>query len=160
VVKMKRKTPAGIRVLRVISIAITIVVMLLIGSVVYSAYEDYSGVTRDFGSSGSGQVTAVQQGTAELVSLNVTIPNKGLFTLNVTVTCTDQNPNIACDRATVSVPPGGQDVLRFHMTIKDVAAYQASADHRINGTVTVELVPYTSLSVGVDLASLVNQGGA
>ena len=158
---MKRRTPGGIWALRAVTIAIALVVVIVLGTVAYSAYKDYTGVKSEL-SAGSGGATgkAVLQGTSEVISINITVPNNGLYTLNVTVTCDPTNTNVACQRSQVSVPAGQQQVLHFQMTIVNVAQFVASSDHRINGTVSITLEPFAGLTIGVDLGGYVqNPGG-
>jgi hypothetical protein len=101
-----------------------------------------------------------QNGNIATVSLNFTIPNAGLYTLNVTLTCDNSNPNVVCQAGHVSVPPGGDQVLRFRMTITNVQQYVSSGDRRINGTLAMALEPFVSISIGTDLSGLVNiEGG-
>ena len=157
----ERKTPRGIWALRGVTIAIALLVVLAVGTVAYSAYEDYSAVRPEL-SGGSNQPVGgiTQSGNTATVSLNFTIPNGGLYTLNVTLTCDNSNPNVVCQAGQVSVPPGGQQVLRFRMTITDVQRYIASGERRINGTVAMGLEPFVSISIGTDLSGLVNIQGA
>ncbi len=127
----------------------------------YSAYEDYSAVRPELTGGSSQPVAGItQSGNTETVTLNFTIPNGGLYTLDVTLTCDNGNPNVVCQTGHVSVPPGGQDVLRFKMTITNVQQYIASSDRRINGTVAMGLEPFVSISIGTDLSGLVNVQGA
>ena len=158
-VAARRKTPAGLKVIRGVSIAITLTLILVLGTVAYSAYQDWNAVKSEL-SGPSPQATgkAVMQGPSEVVSINITVPNRGLYTLNVTVSCTPQ-PNIVCSPAQVSVPAGEQGILRFKMTVVDIAQYTSSSNHRIDGTVAIQLVPFASLGVGVDLGGFVHQGG-
>jgi hypothetical protein len=156
---MKRKTPTGLRVIKGISIAISLIVILVLGTVGYSAYQDYNAVKAELGGT-SPQATgrAVMQGSSEIVSINITVPNRGLYALNVSVTCTPQS-NVVCSPTEVSVPAGEQGVLRFRMTIVDLAQYVSSNNHRIDGTLAVKLVPLASLAIGVDLGGFVQKGG-
>jgi hypothetical protein len=158
-VTMKRKTPTGLKVIRGVSIAITLTLILVLGTVFYSAYQDYNAVRSEL-SGPSPQATgkAVMQGSSEIVSINITVPNRGLYTLNVTVSCTHQS-NIVCSPSGVSVPAGEQGILRFRMTVVDIAQYASSSNHRIDGTVAIQMVPFASLGVGVDLGGFVHQGG-
>ena len=127
----------------------------------YSAYEDYSGVRPELTGGSSQPVGGVtQNGNTAVVSLNFTIPNGGLYTLNVSLTCDNGNPAVVCQEGQVSVPPGGEQVLRFRMTITNLQEYVASGDRRINGTVTMALEPFVSLTIGTDLSGLVNIQGA
>jgi hypothetical protein len=111
---------------------------------------------------GSSQIQASQSpygNGGATISINVTVPNSGLYSLNVTLTCDNSNPNVTCQGGHVSVPPGGQQVLRFQMTIANLQQY-ASADRRINGTVAMALEPFVSITIGTDLSGLVNIQGA
>lgn len=141
--------------------AIALVVVLVVGTVAYSAYQDYSAVRPEF-QAGSNQVKASEApygSSGETVSINVTVPNGGIYTLNVTLTCNDSDPNVICTPGHVSVPAGQQEVLRFKLTIINVQQYLASSDRRINGTVSMGLGPFVSLSIGTDLSGLVPTGG-
>jgi hypothetical protein len=157
---LKVKTPTGIKVLRAVSITITIIVILVIGSVVYSAYQDYTAFRSELGG-GSQQVSgkAVLQGSSEIISINFTVPNMGLYALNVTVTCDQHSANVVCPPTQVTVPGGQQSMLRFRMTVLNVSQFVASGNHRINGTVAIALVPFAAFSIGVDLGGFVKTGG-
>jgi len=156
---MKRKTPTGLKVIRGVSIAITLTLILVLGTVFYSAYQDWNGIKSEL-SGPSPQATgkAVMQGSSEIVSINITVPNRGLYALNVTVSCAQQS-NIVCSPAQVNVPAGEQGMLRFRMTVVDIAQYASSSSHRIDGTVAIQMVPFASLGIGVDLGGFVHQGG-
>ena len=156
---MKAKTPTGLKVIRVISISITLILVLVFGTVFYSAYQDWNAVKSEL-SGPSPQATrqAVMQGQSEIVSINITVPNRGLYPLNVTVSCAQQT-NIVCSPALVNIPAGEQGMLRFRMTVVDLAQFASSSNHRINGTVMIHMVPFASLGIGVDLGGFVHQGG-
>ncbi len=156
---MKHKTPTGLKVIRGVSIAITLTLILVLGTVLYSAYQDWNAVKSEL-SGPSPQATgkAVMQGSSEIVSINITVPNKGLYALNVTVSCAAQT-NIVCSPSGVIVPAGEQRILRFRMTVVDMAQYASASNHRINGTVAISMVPFASLGIGVDLGGFVHQGG-
>ena len=153
-----KRTPKGIWALRAVTLAIAVVVIIVVGTVAYSAYEDYTAVRPELTGGSSNPIGSVtQSGNTAVVSINLTIPNRGVYTLNVTLTC-DSNPVVTCTEGRVSVPPGGEDVLRFKMTITDLKTYVAS-NTRINGTVYMGLEPFVNLSVVTDLSGLVKVGG-
>ncbi len=159
---MKPRTPTGSKVLRTVSITISLISFLVLGTVVYSAYTDYKAVQTEFGGT-SGQrptLKITMRGVAEVFSLNVTVPNKGVYALTVSLSCDIPSPNIICAPATVTVPAGQEKVLRFQMTINDYSQYLASGNKRINGTVGIEMLPFVTLSIGTDLGSLASQGSA
>ena len=156
---MKAKTPRGIWALRAVTVTITLIALLVVGAVAYSAYEDYSAVKAKLSpGSGGSSAQAVMQGTSEIISINVTIPNRGLFPLNVTVSCDRGDQNVVCQTGTVRVLPGQDGLLSFKMTVVDLARYSSSSDKRINGTVAMSLDPFASLKVGVDLGGFAAVG--
>jgi hypothetical protein len=158
---LKRKTPKGIWALRAVSISVALIVVIVIGTVGYSAYQDYTAVRAEL-SGGSQQAVgrATIQGQSEVVSLNITVPNQGLYTLNVTVVCGPQQLNVVCQPAQAVVPPGEQGVLRFQMTVQDLSQFEASSDHRINGTVVISMGPFASVSIGTDFGGFVATEGS
>lgn len=158
---MRRRTPRGIWALRAVTITTAIIVILLVGTVTFSAYQDFSTIRSEL-SSGPNQVkgSVVTNGNMAVASLNITVPNSGLYTLDVTLTCDNSNPNVVCNAAHVSVPAGQQGVLRFKMTILNIQQYQSSSNHRVNGTVSAALRPFASITVVTDLSGLVNLKGA
>ena len=156
---MKRKTPTGLKAIRVVSIGITLTLVLVLGTVFYSAYQDWSAVRSELsGPSPQATGSAVMQGPSEIVSINITVPNRGLYALNVTVSCTPQT-NIVCSPSGISVPAGEQGILRFRMTVVDIARFASSSNHRIDGTVAIQMVPFARVGIGVDLGGFVRQGG-
>jgi len=160
-VQVKPKTPRGVWALRAVTIAITVIVILVVGTVAYSAYEDYTAVRAEL-AGGSNQAVgrAVLNGDSEAISINITIPNNGLYTLNVTLSCTYPTSNVVCTPAHVSVPAGGQGVLRFEMNVADLTQFESSAVHSVNGTVAIAMPPFASVSVQTDFGGFVKTGGS
>jgi len=159
-VQVKRKTPRGIWVLRGVTVAIVLIVLLVIGTVAYSAYEDYSAIRAELaGGSQQASGAAVIRGSTETVSLNITVPNSGLYPLNVTLTCDYPTANVVCQRTSVNVSPGQEGVLRFKMTVSNVSQFESSADRVINGTVAISMTPFVGLTVGTDFGGFVKSGG-
>jgi len=157
---MKRTTPGGIWALRAVTATITIIVLVVVGTIAYSTYQDYSVIRSELpGTPNQPTGRIIQQGNTATVYINITIPNRGLYTLNVTVTCDRSNPNVVCAKAQVSVPAGGEQVLRVKMTVLNLQQYLASSNRRINGTVTAALEPFVSMTVVTDLSGLVKIGG-
>ena len=158
--QVKRKTPRGIWVLRGVTVAIVLVVLLVVGTVAYSAYEDYSAIRAELaGGSQQASGAAVIRGSTETVSLNITVPNSGLYPLNVTLACDYPTANVVCQRTSVNVPPGQEGVLRFKMTVSNVSQFESSADRVINGTVAISMTPFVGLTVGTDFGGFVKSGG-
>jgi hypothetical protein len=151
----------GIWALRGVTVAIALIVLLVVGSVVYSAYEDYSAVKAELaGGSQQAVGAAVLRGSTETVSINITVPNKGLYPLNVTLTCNYPTSNVVCQRTSVDVSPGGEGVLRFRMTVSDLSQFESSGNQVINGTVAIAMSPFVGLTVGTDFGGFVKTGGA
>ena len=158
--QVKRKTPMGIWALRGVTVAIALVVLLVIGSVVYSAYEDYTAVKAELaGGSQQAVGAAVLRGSTETVSINITVPNRGLYPLNVTLACDYPTTNVVCQRTSVNVAPGAEGVLRFRMTVFDLSQFENSGDNVINGTVAISMTPFVGLTVGTDFGGFVKTGG-
>jgi hypothetical protein len=156
---LKRKTPAGVWALRAVTATIALVVILVLGSVAYSAYEDYTAVRSELvGGSQQAVGRAVLQGSSETISINITVPNRGLYTLNVTVSCSYPTSNVVCLPSQVNVPAGQQDVLHFRMIVADVSQFENS-DRIINGTVDIAMGPFVSLSIGTNFGGSVSTGG-
>lgn len=156
---MKRRTPKGIWALRGVTVAIVFVIVLVVAGAAYSAYEDFNAV-RPYISDPSHPVgSATLEGTTGIVTFNVTIPNRGLFAINVTVSCDSPPAGVTCQRASVNVPPGQEQVLRFVMTIDNVQEFAAQPKHSINGTVSIGLVPFATLAANVDFGGIIQSGG-
>jgi len=155
----KPRKPKGLMALRVASIGISIAVILVLASIGYSVYVDYQGVASELHSAPSNLAsgTVTQVGSSGVVSLNITIPNKGLYTLDVSIACGGVDSNVVCQQASVSVPPGQSDMLRFKMTIVNYTQF-LNSDSKVGGNVSIRLEPMASLSIGVNLGSLIRQG--
>ena len=159
--QVKQKTPRGIWVLRGITVAIVVILLLVVGTVAYSAYEDYSAVRAEL-AGGSRQVvgTVISNGSNETVSIDIPVPNGGLYPLNVTITCNYPTSNVVCQRTSVNVAPGGEGMLQFKMTVYDVSLFENSGNHVINGTVAITMAPFVGLTVGSDFGGFVHSGGS
>jgi hypothetical protein len=140
-----------------VTAAVATVVIVVVASVAYSGFEDFQGVRSELASGSHVPVSAsYDQATGtETVSLNITVPNRGLYPLNVTVTCSSASSDVSCQRAQAFVPAGGQQVLHFSLSVRDVPQFLSSQDHSISGTVFIGLVPFATLSVGVNFTSFV-----
>jgi uncharacterized repeat protein (TIGR01451 family) len=156
---LKRRTPRGVWALRGVTAAIALVVLFVVAAVAYSAYEDYSAVRPYISDPQHPPGTLTLQGTTGTITFNVTIPNRGVFDLNVTVTCDAPPPGVTCQRGSVSVPPGQVRELVFTMTIADVQQFAAQPDHTINGTVSMGLVPFAALTATVNFGGIIRSGG-
>jgi hypothetical protein len=161
---LKRRTPRGIWALRGVTVAIALVVLIVVATVAYSVYEDYSAVRSEISSGGHiATASAVynQSADSEVISFNIEVPNGGLYSLNVTVACSSASSDVVCHSAQVDVPPGQEQTMYFSLTVNNLAQYLSSSDRTINGTVVMTLEPFASLSVASNFTSLVQvpQGG-
>lgn len=158
---MKPSTPNGIKALRAVSIAVTLISLAVIGSVLYSAYIDYSAVRNEFGAGSTARpsVHILVQGTDRVVTLNFTVNNRGFYPLDVSLSCLGPTPNIVCYPATVSVPAGQQRMLIFQFTVGNYIQYTTPGSLHINGTIGVMMGPFADLKIGTDFGSLA-AGGA
>lgn len=158
--QVKRKTPRGIWALRGVTVAIVLILLLVVGTLAYSAYEDFSAVRAELaGGSQQAVGAAVLKGSAETVSINITVPNRGLYFLNVTLTCNYPTANVVCQRTSVNVAPGEEGVLRFKMTVSDVSQFESSDNHVVNGTVAISMSPFVGLTIGTDFGGFIKSGG-
>ena len=156
---MKRKTPAGIWALRGVTVVVALAVLIVIGTLAYSGYEDYQGISSELaGGSQQAVGSAVFGGSGETVSLDIAVPNRGLYPLDVTVTCSYPTSNVVCQPTKVYVPAGGQGVIHFRMTVADVSQFESSRNHVINGTVAIAMAPFVSLTIGTDFGGFVRAG--
>lgn len=156
--KTEHTTAAGS--LRAVALAITVVSIVTFVAVGYSAYSDVSGVI-SVSRSGSSAVTAktVTSGNSATLYLNASIANGGLLPLKVSLSCQSQ-PNITCTPGSLTLAPGQSGVLKFQLTIANATQFGSNPSSlHINGTLIAELVPFATLTVGVDLGSLLSGGG-
>jgi uncharacterized repeat protein (TIGR01451 family) len=156
---LKRRTPKGIWALRAVTASVAIIVLVVVGALAYSAYEDYSAVRPYISNPQHPAGTASTQGTTGVITFNVTIPNRGVFALNVTVSCDSPPVGVTCQRASVNVAPGQQQVLLFTMTIANVQQFAAQSNHTINGTISMELAPFATLTATVNFGGIIQSGG-
>ena len=159
---MKREPSTAARSLRAASLAISLVALVAFSTMVYSVYADYTGAISIFsGSSGSTGIsaTAVRSGNTTTVYLNVTISNKGLYVLGVSLSCEPSagSVSVTCADGSVTIHPGGEDTLHFVLTLTNQDGISLSGIP-IKGSLSLSLQPFASLDIGVDLSSLLGQG--
>jgi hypothetical protein len=144
----RTKGLTGLGVLKMISAMLVASTALVFVTLGYSAYRDFSSLR----AGGSVVVVSlVQSGDTAHGSLNLTVANPGLYALVVSFSCDPgQGSYLSCNQASVSVPPGGEQTLRFVLDVKSVSALQA-AGGRINGTMGVEIEPLLTLGIGYSL---------
>ncbi len=150
------------RSLRAVSLAITLVSLVAFSSIAYSAYADYNATVGALKPGSQGSAIAVRTVTAgDTVTLyvNVTVPNRGLYTIGVGLSCVPGGAlKVACSNAEVSIPPGATQVLQFMAVASNVSSPQQLAP--LKGNLSLSLSSFASLSIVVDLGSMVAGGTA
>jgi hypothetical protein len=138
---------------------ITVVSLVAFSSIAYSAWADINGVIGTVGQGPRSPAVAaetVTRGNSITLYLNVTVSNKGLYPLTIGLTCQPSSTTkLMCQQASVIIPPAGQSTLHFSMTVLNASQPSIQA----NGTLSVTLQPFASVYVGVNLGSMLNQGG-
>ena len=143
------------------ALVIILVSLVTLSTVGYSAYADVSNVVNTIGGSQTSTITAktVIQGSAATVYLNVTLANKGLYPIVLSLACLPPSGSgITCTSPSIMVLPGQSQTLHFVMTVENYPQFVAGGKH-IDGQVVVTLEPFASITVAVDLGTLVAQGG-
>lgn len=160
---MKPKTPGGVWALRGVTAVIALVVIVAFLAVGFSAYQDYNGVRSELSSGNklvSGSAVYNPASGAETISFNVTVPNRGVLSLNVTMSCSTSSAYVSCQTARADIPPGGAQVLHFVMAVSSVQQFLSSSDRQVNGTIAMTLVPFATLSIGLNFTKYVQLPGA
>ena len=159
---MKREPSILASSLRVVVLVIALVSLVTFSTVGYSAYADVSNIINTVGGgSPTSSITAeiVVQGSAAIVYLNVTLANRGLYPIALSLTCLPPSGSgIACTSPSIRVLPGQSRTLRFVMTVENYSQYAVGGMH-VDGQVVVTLEPFASIALAVNLGTLVTQGG-
>ncbi len=158
---MKREPSILASSLRAVALIITLVSIVTLSTVGYSAYADVSSVTSTLGGGlPTTSITAetVVNGSAAIVYLNVTLANKGLYPISLSLTCLPTNGSgITCTSPSIMFLPGQSQTLHFVMTVENYSRFIAR-NMRVDGQVVVTLEPFASITVAVDLGTLVARG--
>jgi len=143
--------------IRGFSIALAVIIVLAFGTVFYSAYVDYRGISNDASNPAFHSVVRTMDGNSETVAVNLTVPNQGLYALQVSVACPEPDvaAGVSCQHASVTVPAGQTRTLEFRITVANLARFESSLSQQINGSVSIEIMPFASVSLNYDLGSLV-----
>jgi hypothetical protein len=159
---LKREPSILARSLRAVTLVIALVSLITFSTVGYTVYADVSNVFNTVrGGAPTSAITAktVVQDSAELVYLNVTLANKGLYPIILSLACLPPERNgITCTSPSITVLPGQSQTLHFMMTVENYSQSAAGGLH-VDGQVVVALEPFASIAVTVDLGNLVAQGG-
>lgn len=148
--------------LRAASLAIVLVSLVALSTIVYSIYTDYNGAIGVVGKNQAAPTVSaktVVQGMTAKTYLNVTIPNRGLYTIRVVLSCLSNiSSGVTCANASVTVPPGGEQTLHFVLTTQDFDQ-QGAVPAGVKANLSLSLIPFASLNIVVDLSSLVEENG-
>jgi len=152
-----KRTPRAMWAIRGFSIALAVIIVLAFGTVFYSAYVDYRGISDDVSNPAYHSVVRTMDGDSESVAVNLTVPNHGLYTLQVSVSCPEPNveAGVSCEQSSVTVPAGQTRTLEFRITVADLSKFENSLSQQINGSVSIEIMPFASVSLSYDLGGLV-----
>lgn len=145
--------------MRAVSLAITLVSIVTFATMIYSAYQDVSGVVGIFGGKPAGSLGPLQtkvSGNTAQDGLNFTIPNNGLYPLTLRVSCSEPGGlPVSCQAVDLTVIPGQTEVVHFVILVSDVKALRAMVaagqSIHVNATASVSLEPFATLSVTFDL---------
>jgi hypothetical protein len=159
---LKREPSPAARSLRAVSLVLTVVGLVAASTLLYSGYQDLTGVLSGLSQGPGGHVSAttVVQGPTTMILLNVTVPNHGLYPLVVGLTCVSSNGTIvvSCNNASVSIPPGSSETIHLVMTLENTNQTQVQS-FRVQGNLSLTLRPFASFSVLFPFVSTSQGGG-
>ena len=146
------------RSLRAVGLAITLVSIVTFSTFAFSAFADFQGFVGSI-QSGSGSAvsgTAVLQGSTLLLDLNATVQNQGLYPLSITLSCSSvQTEGATCTTAHATILPGQSSTLYFRMAVPNGTEYVSGAKQlHINGSATLALEPFASVTISKDFGTL------
>ena len=160
---MKREPSILAGSLRAVALVITLVVLVSFVTIGYTVYADVSNVVNAVGGGAPTSLIAakaVAQGSATVFYLNVTLANKGLYPVGLSLSCLPpEESGITCTSPSITVPPGQSQTLQFTMTVQNYSQIAAGGLH-VEGQMVVSLEPFVSIAVAVDLGNLTMRGGA
>ena len=130
--------------------------MVAFSTLLYSVYEDYNGALGAVTPSSRAVASKVTvSGASATLQLNVTVPNAGLYPIGVSLYCARSLPaGTSCTGASVTVPPGGNRTLVVSLTAP-LDGGSAPDLTGVKGNLTISLIPFASMTIGMDLGSLV-----
>jgi hypothetical protein len=145
-----------------VALVITLVSIVTFSTVGYTVYADVSDILNTVGGGTPTSAIAartVVQGSAAVIYLNVTLANKGLYPIALSLTClSPEESGITCTSPSITVLPGQSRTLHFIMAVENYIQSATGGLH-VDGQVEVTLEPFASIAVAVDLGSLIVHGG-
>jgi hypothetical protein len=151
--------------LRRVATVITLVVVVVAATLVYSAYADVSGFM-GAASNPNSRVLAIyetQNASGIVLTVNATLSNRGFYPMNIIVACATQSDNVGirCGNATVNLQPGQTGTLSFAIVVTNmtIASQIANGETvRIPGMVEAGLGSFASITDYVDFGSMIRSG--
>jgi hypothetical protein len=149
------------RSLRAVSLAITLIAIVTVSTVAYSAYQEYAFVTGpDFASALGGSPTGSVVGSTIVFSVNGSIPNRGLYPVQVQLGLSLLSGGQLISRngsGVLTFPPGQTKSFVINDSVDFLGSSNSTelASILVNGTtfalltnVTLGLEPFASISIG------------
>ena len=160
---MKREPSLIAHSFRALALVIMLVSLVAFSTVAYTAYADVSNVLDTVGNNTHTAAISsrtVVEGSGATVYLNVTLSNKGLYPIELSMACLPASGSgIACTSPSVTILPGQSQTLHLVMTIASYSQVLGGGLH-VNGRVEAILEPFASINMTFDLGGLVAVGGA
>lgn len=146
---MKREPSTAARSLRAVSLAITLIAIVTVSTVGYSAYQEFSALGPALGQ-GAG-LTGTPVNSTLVITMNATIPNRGLYPIVIkpSYTATAYGAKLSsASFPTVTLPPGSDQKVSTSGSIDFLSVNDTTLLSRmlLNGT-QVTLTGNFSLSV-------------
>ena len=159
---MNREPSIAVSAFRAASMAITLVSIVAVSTIAYSAFEDFDGVVRVFShppGSGTIQVRVVQQGAGATAYVNVSVANGGLYPLHLSFLCLPPpGQGVSCTSSDVNIVPRSSGTFGFVVTVANVSMLQPGSGLRVGGSMGMALEPFASMTISVDFSSALTQG--
>jgi len=160
---LKREASILAHSLRAVALVITTVSLVTFVTAGYSAYAEVSNVTSILGgSSPTSAIVAkiIVHASATFIYLNVTLENKGFYPINLTLSCRQPvTDGIACTSPSITVLPGQSQTLHLMITVANYSQLPVES-LQVSGQMKVALEPFGSVTLTVNLGTLIARGGA
>jgi len=145
---------------RGVAVAITLVSIITFSTIFYSVYRVYQSLTASGGLKGITKTTVIQ-GTMVVFSLNGSIPNNGLYPIDLSFTLSAESGGRLLTKSTstaVKLMPGQNRAVNFTSQIDLLSLTNATNPQRfllnestvsLFTTLNAELEPFASMSIGI-----------
>jgi len=153
------------RSLRSVSIAITVLSIVVFSTIAYSAYQDSAEIINVSGSpSGTPAiiVSTVYHGTTAFVLVNITLRNDGLYPLVFAASCirTPGGFNATCSLPSTTISPGQTTTVHLNVTVSGISPTTGTGGKPIDADFMLALEPFISMQVTANLGGLVAKEAA